>query len=373
MDTTETTYEEALSDKKIQSLIDKIHALPSGDEYAEHVENRFRTEVLGTSGSHDGVNYIQFSELPNRTQQIIGYTENGSLPWWLKEFNWGFEHSNAEHITPENLEKLNSSNPERTEIRSPTLGESNIQTALDSVSDIGEFLSEQWGIEPDSDPDQLSLPDNLFNLAQTNQADDGNMVIQASGEYESFFNDVVSLCPPFNPVLQTISMVISGVDKRYYQLLPGSVEERVRELEIESRFGSNGGRDLFDPLLQLYAIDTEFGVEIEVENAQELLDPLEQLQYKAWGQGQREHEHITDLIRMACNRSSEITEIDSIAKSLLVSPVYLTKGSNPTLLTMKRKKHGYGYGNMYYHRDQEEKALAIAEVLGIDTEEIDDW
>ena len=123
MNVTNTTYDEALSDRRIQSFINQVHALPSADEYAERVEERFRTEVLNTSGSGSDADYLRFSELPDSTRRAIGYTEDGSLPWWLRDFDWGFEHSNAEHITTENLERLSNSNPERTEIKLPTLGE----------------------------------------------------------------------------------------------------------------------------------------------------------------------------------------------------------------------------------------------------------
>jgi len=229
MNVTNTTYDEALSDRRIQSFINQVHALPSADEYAERVEERFRTEVLNTSGSGSDADYLRFSELPDSTRRAIGYTEDGSLPWWLRDFDWGFEHSNAEHITTENLERLSNSNPERTEVKLPTLGESDIQTALESLSEIGESLSEQWEIEPDSDPNQPDLSENLFKLSQTDKNNSEGAIIQATENYKNFFKTVIRLCPPFNPVLQTLSMVISGVDEIYYQLLPESVEKRVSE------------------------------------------------------------------------------------------------------------------------------------------------
>ena len=365
MNVTNTTYDEALSDRRIQSFIDQVHALPSADEYAERVEERFRTEVLNTSGSGSDADYLRFSELPDSTRRAIGYTEDGSLPWWLRDFDWGFEHSNAEHITTENLERLSNSNPERTEIKLPTLGESDIQTALESLSEIGESLSEQWEIEPDSDPNQPDLSENLFKLSQTDKSNSGGAIIQATENYKNFFKTVIRLCPPFNPVLQTLSMVISGVDEIYYQLLPESVEKRVSELDI--RRGRSFGRSLS----RLYTIDTEFGIEIEIENHHEALSKLEQLQYQTWRQKQRQNTQTVELIRMACERvksKSKISDIESIAKSLLVSPVYLDSKNCLTLFTLRRE---YGFGK--YSRDQEEKVFAIAEVLNIDTEEIDDW
>ena len=371
MDTTKTSYEEALSIDKLKSVHAAIDTLPNEQRYKTHIEEKLRSVLLGEESDHKGTKYVAFSELPDKTQNLIGYTrtETGTenLPWWLREFEWSFELDTTEHITVEQLPRLEESNPSETQVNLPTLESSDLMMALEAFDDVSEYFEGRLDIEntePYINLERLELPENPFVLDRVGEGTEMFDTLRVTEEFEEFFEAVLKLCPPINPTLQALNVVVTGLDPEYNQLLPVGVEQTLKQAGLDT----GRDQDLFDNITKLYQISSEFDIEIEVEDQKDGLNALEQLRYQSWKDNIPRTEAVDEVIQAAFQRMGRVpTDKDTVAKALFLLPFYLNSRGSVTLDSTKRPTHNH------YSTEDEPRIRAIADILPLEEIEFNGW
>lgn len=360
METSSIAYETALSPNRIASVAASLQRLPEADAYKSHVTNALQSTLFTAEQVEDDRTWVHYEEIPDRTQKLIGYANNeGTLPWWLQDFDWGFALSNAEQVTADNLTALEESDPTDTQVKLPQAGNTDLSTTLAALNTIADGFNEVVDLEDESpldDTQSFKLPEKVFDLNTTLEAE----------RFENYFEAVIELCPPFEPTLQALNTTLAGLDRDYWELLP---EQARQGLEMLGYQRSDSEYEFFKPLRTTYQTSSEFGIEIYIANPREPLGRLEQIRYESWRDNNGPEPPSVNLFEQAsrCFASSS-PDVDNVAKALLISPIYLKRGESPTFETTDRIST-----TSHYDQSQEERIRAITDVLDLDGVEFDDW
>jgi len=209
---------------------------------------------------------------------------------------------------------------------------------------------------PLDDPGIPELPSTVFEV---------NTTLLVTGDFERYFQSMIQFCPPLEPTLQALNTALAGLEREYWELLPENARGGLEMLDIDR----SRNRKFFSNVRDLYRTSGEFGVSIDTEESADALGALEKLRYRSWrnsvsGDAPSE-ELFADAFKKGSNSSSSI---DSLSKSLLVSPIYLNNGGYPTLETVTREST-----NMHYDSSQAIHISAIADVLDFNQVKFDEW
>lgn len=363
MKTSSIAYEKALSPSRINSVAASLQELPKADRYNSHVTNALQSTLFTTEQVEDDRTWIHYEDIPERTQELLGYADReGNLPWWLQEFDWGFALSNAEQVTADNLTTLEESDPTDTQVKLPQAGNTDLSTTLAALNTIADGFDEALDLErvsPLEDTQDFELPEQVFDL---------NTTLVATEEFEDYFESVIELCPPLEPMLQALNTTLAGLDREYWELLPEQARQGLEMLEYR-RSNRRSRNDFFSPLRTIYQTSSEFGIEIDIANPREPLGGLEQIRYESWRDDNGPEPPSVSLFEEAISRhASTPSDIDNVAKALLISPIYLNSGKPPTFETIDRKST-----DSHYDQSQEERVRAITDILDLNEVEFDDW
>jgi hypothetical protein len=201
METEQVSLTDALSEKRIREVGEKIAGLPTAEEFEERVEDDLWREFTGMDEPPE--ESIAWDELPDESKSIFGYVdeEEETVPWWFKSFRWEVEsRGESIHEIGDRLSTIRNFDASTTTVKKHILADNSIFKVLKQFHELGEAIDDNIGVRTERD---YTLPSEVFEIT------DG--CLKTTSEFKSWFEDLLGLCPPFNEVLTSLVMVNSNV------------------------------------------------------------------------------------------------------------------------------------------------------------------
>jgi len=200
VETTSVSLKDALADDRFEKLAPKLAALPNSSEFKQLVENSLWKE-LGGKPREDS---LEYTHLPKESKSIIGWNEEeGSVPWWLEDFEWTARMGSkeaGEHVKLDSVDALETFeqnyDPERTLIEKPELKEG-ITSILSGFDRLKKELDTKF--EDRNFTGETEFDGEVFVFH------DGRVKTSTSFR-DWFYEDLLPLCPPFNETLTALFM-----------------------------------------------------------------------------------------------------------------------------------------------------------------------
>ena len=273
-----------LEDEYLETLVVKLNALPSGDEF-----RRRATEAIETTVGVTGADRT-YDEIQKAHGDLIGVVDDDGerLPWWLREFDWtvASEQLSELELADSTLDEFEQYPRESTYIQSIELsGAKAFSEALDAFVALEGSLNTALQMDPaeleakhDIEASEYELPDQLFTLPESGVA--------TTESFEQWFGRVLNLCPPAEPTMTALLRANVGIERRsIVDTVTEENRQRLEELDI-LQSTDDGDRVFNDSYYQhlttLLEIEGPFDLVINIEHDKDGLTALQYLYYQSW-------------------------------------------------------------------------------------------